>query len=266
MRAIHDATGSTTAANATTMPRAALLRAYAQEARCEFLRVLREPSYAAPVLAFPALFYLLFGVLLDKGDGRAASYMLATYGVFGIIGAALFGFGVTIAIDRGHGYLRLKRALPMPPGALLLAKLAMAMLFATLISLLLAGLAVAFGGVSLRASQWALLLAVNVLGVLPFAALGLFIGTLVGGNAAPAVLNLLYLPMAFLSGLWMPLAMLPEFMQQVAPVFPAYHLGQLALKVVGMDAGKPAWQHLAALAVVTVACFALAQRRLARAE
>lgn len=248
------------------MPRAALLRAYLQEARCEFLRVLREPAYAAPVLAFPAVFYLLFGVLLDKGDGRAAGYMLATYGVFGVIGAALFGFGVVIAIDREHGYLRYKRALPTPPGALLLAKMVMAMLFATLISLLLAGLAAAFGGVSLAPAQWALLLVVNVLGVLPFAAIGLLVGALVGGNAAPAVLNLLYLPMAFLSGLWMPLSMLPKFAQQLAPVFPAYHLGQLALKVVGMDRGDAVWIHLGVLGAVAVACFALAQRRLARAE
>ena len=253
-------------ADARTMPRAALLRAYLQEARCEFMRVAREPSFAAPVLAFPALFYLLFGVLLDKGGGKAASYMLATYGVFGIVGAALFGFGVTIAIDREHGYLRLRRALPTPPGALLLAKMGMAMLFAVVISTMLALLAAVFGGVRLDAAQWALLLAVNVLGVLPFAAIGLLVGTLVGGNAAPAVLNLLYLPMAFLSGLWMPLAMLPAFAQATAPAWPAYHLGQLALKVLDRDQGQSAWLHVAVLAAVTVACFALAQRRLAKAE
>ena len=51
-----------------------------------------------------------------------------------------------------------------------------------------------------------------------------------------------------------------------APAWPAYHLGQLGLKVVGHDAGGPVWLHLLALAVVAIAFFVLAQRRLSRAE
>ena len=241
-------------------------RSYLLEAKCEFLRMLREPAFGVPVVAFPAMFYLLFGVVLNKGSAGAAQYLLATYGAFGVIGAAMFGFGVTIAMDREHGYLRLKRTLAVPPGALLLAKMAMAALFAVIISLVLSALAATLGGVSLAPWQWATLLVVNVLGVLPFAAIGMFFGSLVGGNAAPALLNVLYLPMAFLSGLWLPLAILPAFLAKIAPAWPAYHLGQLALKVVGHDQGAPVWLHLLVLALVTVAFFALAQRRLSAAE
>jgi len=135
-----------------------------------------------------------------------------------------------------------------------------------IISLVLSALAATLGGVSLAPWQWATLLVVNVLGVLPFAAIGMFFGSLVGGNAAPALLNVLYLPMAFLSGLWLPLAILPAFLAKIAPAWPAYHLGQLALKVVGHDQGAPVWLHLLVLALVTVAFFALAQRRLSAAE
>ena len=42
---------------------AATPRAYLQEARCEFMRMLREPAFGIPVIVFPALFYLLFAVL-----------------------------------------------------------------------------------------------------------------------------------------------------------------------------------------------------------
>ena len=65
---------------------------YLQEAKCEALRMLREPAFCLPVIGFPVLFYLLFGVLLDKGEGKAAPYLLETYGAFGVIGAGLFGF------------------------------------------------------------------------------------------------------------------------------------------------------------------------------
>lgn len=241
------------------------LRSYLLEAKYEFIRLWRTPSFALPSLLFPILFYVLFGVILSGGRGGAeiARYLLATYGVFGIMGSALFGFGVTIAIERENGQLDYKRALPMPPGAVLIAKMAMAMLFASITSLLLAAIGAFAAGVELAPWQWLALFAVNVLGVLPFCAVGLLIGALVGGSAAPAVVNLIYLPMAFLSGLWMPLSVLPAFLSSAAPVWPSYHLAQIALKVVGRDAGGPLWLHFGVLAMVTVTCFLLARRRLA---
>jgi ABC-2 type transport system permease protein len=242
------------------------MRSYLLEAKYEFLRLLRTPSFALPTLLFPALFYLLFGVLLNRSDSSdAARYLLATYGVFGVMGAGMFGFGVTVAIERKLGFLAYKRALPMPPGAYLFAKMAMAMLFSAMISLLLMALAAGFGGVSLQPGQWALLFVVHIVGVLPFCALGLLVATLVAGEGAVAVINLLYLPMAFLSGLWLPLKMLPAWIVQAAPVWPSYHHAQVALKVIGMDAGGALAMHLAALLATTVVFSWLALRRLARA-
>jgi len=238
------------------------LRCHWLEARCECLRLLRTPAFAIPSLLFPALFYLLFGVLLARGSGDAARYLLATYGVFGVMGAGLFGFGVTVSLERERGFVTYKRALPMPPAAYLLAKLAMALMFAALIAALIAAIGAGLGGVALSPTQWAQLYVLHVLGVLPFCALGLWIGTLVGGQAAPVLVNLLYLPMALLSGLWMPLSMLPGWLARLAPAWPSYHHAQLALKVVGMDAGGSAAGHLAVLLIAGAVFFALALRRL----
>src|SRR5690606_11326388 len=154
-----------------------------------------------------------------------------------------------------------KRALPMPPGAYLFAKMAMAMLFSLLISVMLGVLAGTLGGVSLAPWQWLALLSINVVGVLPFCAIGLFVGTLVGGQGAPAVLNLLYLPMAFLSGLWLPLEMLPQGPSTMAPAGPPYHLSRVALGVVGMDGGGAMVVHVVGLVVLTAVFFALGRRR-----
>lgn len=239
-------------------------RAYVLEARYEFLRLLRTPSFSLPCLLFPPVFYLLFGVLLGgKGGPAAATYMLAGYSVFGVMGVALFGFGVTVAMDREQGLLTLKRAQPMPPGAYLVAKMAMAVLFAAIILALLAVLAIGVAGVHLPALQWLALVATCLVGVLPFSALGLWLGTLVSGRGAPALINLVYLPMAFLSGLWVPLTMLPGFLQTAAPAWPAYHLARIAQKAVGMDVGRPLL-HVVVLVAITVVFFVLAHRRLAR--
>ena len=250
-------------AHAPAARRHPLLRARLLEAKYEFLGLLRTPIFALPTLLFPAMFYLLFGVAMNRGGG-AGQYLLATYGVFGVMGAALFGFGVTVAMDRDQGLLALKRALPVPPGAYLMSKMAMALLFSAIVSLLLAVIAATLAGVSLAPAQWLLLWAVHVAGALPFCALGLYVGTLASGAAAPVVVNLLYLPMAFLSGLWLPLSMLPDALARLAPAWPSYHHAQLALKVVGMDAGQPVALHLGVLLAVTFGFFVLARARLAR--
>ncbi len=179
------------------------------------------------------MFYLLFGLLLNRGNDAAAHYLFATYSIFGVMAPGLFGFGVGVAIERERGWLALKRVAPMPPGAYLASKMIMAMGFALITYLVLACMAAGLAGIHLAAAQWLLLGVTSVLGVLPFCALGLLVGSRVNASAAPAVINFIYLPMSFLSGLWMPLGMLPPFISQLAPLWPAYHLAQLALGVVG---------------------------------
>jgi len=251
--------------NTRSMSTPTLLRSYLLEARLEFLRVLRTPAFALPTLLFPPLFYLLFGLLLNRHSADAAHYLFATYSVFGVMAPALFGFGVGIAIERERGWLSLKRVAPMPAGAYLLAKMAMAGLFALIIYLILATMAFTLGGLRLEGWQWLLLGLIAVCGVLPFCALGLMIGSRANASGAPALVNLIYLPMAFLSGLWLPLNLLPEFIGRIAPLWPAYHLSQLALATLGRGDGSSVLPHLAALMGFTGVCFAIARRWLARA-
>lgn len=241
------------------------LAAYALEAKTEFLRVLRSPSFAIPSLLFPPMFYLLFALLLNRGSSGAAHYMFATYSVFGVMAPGLFGFGVSVAIERDRGWLALKRVAPMPAGAYLASKMIMAAAFALLIYLMLAAMAFALGGIRLEAGQWLLLGTITTLGVLPFCALGLLVGGRVAAAASPAVVNFIYLPMAFLSGLWVPLTMLPGFIGQIAVLWPPYHLAQLALAAIGLGHAGTAGGHLLFLGVFTLVCFAIARRWLARA-
>jgi len=213
------------------------------------------------------MFYLLFGVLLARpaSNGGFATQLLATYSVFGVMAPGLFGFGVALALDRERGFLALKRALPMPPGAMLVAKLAMAMLFAAIIGTILIILAISVGHVALSPWQMAGLLCVDVLGVVPFCAIGLAIGSIVSGQGAPGVINLIYLPMAFLAGLWVPLQALPHVLQVAAPLWPAWHLAQIALALVGAPSDGRIALHALVLASEAAVFFALARRRLARA-
>lgn len=241
--------------------RRSLVRIYALEAKYEFLKVLRMPAFAVPSLAFPILFYVFFGIIFGQQQSGfpMALYLLATYGAFGVMGAALFGFGVGVATERGQGWLQLKRASPMPVGAYFTARIVMATLFGLLIIASLFLLGRFAGGVELAPSVWLGLGAALVAGGLPFCAFGLALGYLAGPNSAPAIVNLIYLPMAFLSGLWIPIMVLPSAIQKFAAFLPAYHYSQLALKVIEKDVGVPIWQHLAYLTIFTVACLLVAR-------
>ena len=262
MNAVAVAAASPAAAPA--MPPRRVLGAYLAEARSECVRYLRAPGFMLPILLFPGLFYLVFGVLMGGSEGAgAARYLLASYGVFGVMSPGLFGFGVSLALEREGGLLTWKRALPMPPGAYLLGKMLMAMLAAAVVLLMLLAMATGLAHVALAPMQVAALLAAGVLGVLPFCALGMLVGTLIKGQGAPGMLQLVYLPMSFLSGLWFPLPMLPKFLQQSAPVWPSYHLDRIALAAVGIEHGA-VLSHVLVLAAFGVAFFALAVRRLRR--
>jgi ABC-2 type transport system permease protein len=244
--------------------RPSMLRIFLAEAASELVRVIRTPSFAVPTLAFPLVFYVMFALVLPGkwGDLDKATYLLATYGVFGIIGPALFGFGVGLAMERQQGWLELKRVSPMPTGAYFFAKIAMSLVFALTIVLLLSSAAIAFGGVHVTLATWLRLLATLLLGTLPFCALGLWIGTLVKGQSAVAVVNLIYLPMSVLSGLWIPLAAFPAVLQKIAVIWPAWHLSQMALGVIGQLHGVRYGMHAAVLLAMTATFLALATIRL----
>lgn len=246
------------------MPRARLLRAYAEEARCELLRYLREPAFLLPIMLFPAVFYLMFGIVLGHGREDVPRYMLASYSTFAVMAPGLFGFGISLALERGGGLLQLKRAMPMPPAAYLLGKLLMAVIVAAAVGALLLVMALVVAGVSLAPGQVAALLVTDALGVVPFCALGLLVGTFIRGQAAPGLLQLVYLPMAFLSGLWFPLHVMPPLLRALAPLWPSYHLNALSLAAVGMDQGGALLPHILVLAGVALACLLLAARRLRR--
>ena len=246
-------------AHADTMSVARMFNLYRTETKYELLKTLRSPSFAVPAILFPVMFYLFFGVIFNHGNVQAATYMLATYGTFGVIGPALFTFGVGLAVERGQGWLDIKEASPMPPSAQILARVLVAMLFSLIIVLSLFLLAWSLANVQLQVWQWFMLALVLVLGGLPFCVFGLTLGLVLKSTAAPAIVNLIYLPVSFFSGLWIPISMFPDMMQSIAWFLPPHHLAQLALSVTGHAPSADVWEHVVVLFVFSLVFFVLAQ-------
>lgn len=257
------ATASTTFANATLVqPFSRTVMVYLKEAKYELLKSLRIPMYSVSTTLFPVMFYILFGLVLnshDAGPVRMSTYLLATYGTFAVMGASLFGTAAGLAAERGLGWLQVKRASPMPPFAYFTAKITTSLTFGAVSVLLLFLLGITFGGVQLSVLDFAKLLATLLAGALPFCAMGLAIGYFAGPNSAPATINMIYLPLSFCSGLWVPFMFLPKLMRQFALALPSYHLSQLALEIVGAGRHESAWTHWEVLIGFTMLCLGLAR-------
>lgn len=214
----------------------------------------RNLGFVLPTLFFPLVFYTFFGVIFNRGamEGQAPTYMMVTYAVFGIMGPALFGFGASVANERDKGWLRIRQVSPMSVVNYILAKMVMAMMFAVIIVFGLYIVGGAFGGVALPKTEWLSLIPVFVFGTIPFCAVGIAIGFWVKGQAAIAVVNLVYLPMGFLSGLWIPIQLFPEWLQKVGYMLPPYHLAELGLDVIGLGRGESTLIHILVLVGFTI--------------
>lgn len=202
-----------------------------QETGAEILKIIRAPEYLFPTLLLPSIFYMVFGIMLRQNINGSA-YLLATYGVFAVMGPTIFGFGSGVANERERGWLDLKRALPVPAYSYICAKLVTTILvccFALMPIYLIAGF---FGEVTLNRHDWFALFGVHISTVIPFTLIGLSLGFSLSSSGATAFSNIIFLSLALLGGLWFPVFMFPEFMQTLANFMPSFHMAELALSIV----------------------------------
>jgi len=225
--------------------------AFLNEAGAEILKSARAPEFIFPTLVMPVAFYTLFAVVLG-GNNSQADYMLATFGVFAVMGPAIFGFGVSVAAEREKGWLDLKRATPAPAGLYIGAKLLATLIFGGVSLALLYCVAGFIAGVELPRTTWLALLAVHLFATIPLAMIGMTLGFLMNSNGAVAVSNIVFLGLSALGGLWIPISVFPDVMQSVAKALPSYHLGELALGVSGASGNHNTTAALATTVFMTL--------------
>ena len=171
--------------------------------------------------------------------------MLVSYAAYALINTALFGFGVAVSAERDSGWWRQLRVAPVTPAMLFGAKISAALVMGLLSVVALLLFAGVVGHIWLSAGMVAGMLARLLLGMIPFALLGLALGLLVGSDAAGGVANLISLPMLFASGIFIPLDVAPGFVRAIAPYLPAYHYGQLGWTAIGARSAGAEWIHWA---------------------
>lgn len=221
---------------------------YLLEAKYALLQQVRIPGqfFGTPLGGVAA-----FGFLALLGR-QVEPERLVRLAVLGVVNVGLMGVGLGVVSERAYGWIRLRQAAPTPPLAFFAGKLFLGGVMAALVVL---GMFVAgpiLAGVSLPLARWLSLSAVLVLGVLPFAALGLAVGYLARPNTAQVVVYTGALLLFPVFGF----PLFPEWLQAWAQYLPSALLTQLALGVSGLSPFSA--QALPWLAGYTVAGLGLA--------
>jgi ABC-2 type transport system permease protein len=249
------------------LPPRRLLGAHLEEIRCEALRMMRNPGLAVPALILPVALYALIALVVvgeqSAKEPLTGIFLFCAFAVMAVSMPGLFGIGASLAMEREMGLLRLKRAQPAPTGSWLVGKLVCGLVFGMVAYLPILILALAAGRLPLSAPQILGMSAALLAGAIPFCALGLMIGTLFHGSAAAGYANLIYLPGCYLSGMFFPL---PPSMYWQVPIWPQFHVSQLAMHAAGVEKFQfeSAPVALAYLAGFTLLFSAVAIWRLAR--
>jgi len=212
--------------------------------RFELIRTLRNRRVLIFSLAFPIVLYLLIaGPNKDEhslgGTGISAPlYFMIGLAAFGTMNAMLSS-GARIAAERSVGWNRQLRITPLTTRQYFRAKVATSYLLA-IVALLALYVAGAAHGVSLPADRWVQMTALILIGLVPFAAMGIWLGhMLTADSVGPAIGGTTAL-FAFLGGTWFPITG-SGFLATLAQQLPSYWLVQASRA--GLGAKHPWGTH-----------------------
>ncbi len=189
----------------------------------------RNREAAIFVFIFPPLLYVLLAAIYgdEIDDRKAADVLLAGLIGYGCANTAFAGLAITQVIRRESGHLKRLRATPLPMATYLLATVTSILTVFALQMLLTLALGLSLYDASGPARPLDLAFLV-VYGGLAFAGLGFAAAALIrSAEGASAVVNLIVLPMAFLSGSFGPTRNYPVVLQQISDVLPLTYLNRL---------------------------------------
>jgi ABC-2 type transport system permease protein len=238
---------------------------YLEYTRYELLRTFRNRRFVVFALGFPLVLYLAIAAPnrheTDLGNTgiSAPLYFMVGLVAFGAMNAVLSG-GARIAAERSAGWNRQLRLTPLSTRAYFRTKVltGYAMALGTIVLLYAAGLAL---GVRLSGGEWARMTWLILVGLIPFAAIGVLMGHLLTADSIGPALGGATALFALLGGVWFPVSN-HGAMHAIAQALPSYWLVQAAhVGVGGAGWGAHGWLVVAAWTAVATVLARRAYRR-----
>ncbi len=188
----------------------------------------RNPMAAVFTLMFPVVFLVVVGTSagssLVPGTTLAYSqYVVVAMLTFGLIAACYTNLGMTICLRRDSGVLKRMRGTPISIGSYMGGIIGSVIINVALLTVLVVGIGMVFYHLHFPYHLLAVLVTL-LIGIVTFCALGMAVTILVtNADAAPAVINGIYFPIVFISGVFYPLSN-GSVLSRIADYFPVRHL------------------------------------------
>jgi len=221
------------------------------ELRTEQLLFWRSRELAFFTFLLPIVFFVLLGSVYgtDRIEGvKGSRYLLAGLLGYGVVATAFAGLAITLVVRRESGILKRLRATPLPVWAYIGGVLGSTLLVYALEAIALVVLGRLLFGVPLPSRLGSLVLAL-LLGAVAFAAMGIGLTAVVrSAEGSSAVVNAIYLPMAFISGSFFSPHAFPQFLRAIGDVLPLTYFIRLTRDI--LLHGHEIWERPGSVGVV----------------
>ncbi len=214
-------------------------RVFQQQLWFEIIQLLRTPVFLIATLAMVGFVPLLKLQGLKGKEATETVVYLCGIILFTIV---IDRLGKRIGVERSEKWLKLLRATPLPPTVYMAAKIATSLLICTVSLLLIFALGSWQLEMRMDLTQGLYLISSLILGIIPFAILGLALGYLLDPKSADSILSLslILVPVACGS---IPLPG-PQIVQDLIAFSPFYHYRQLVLSAVNLNYDNQLFLHL----------------------
>ncbi|MEV8334952.1 ABC transporter permease [Streptomyces niveus] len=193
----------------------------------ELRQFFRQRDQAIFTFAFPIVFLFLFASIFSndvEGAGITASQLYVPSMIAaGIMSTSFQSLGISIAIERDNKQLRRLRGTPMPPASYFLGKVWLVLVTGLLETVALLAVGVLFYDIELPtgAVDWLTFGWIFVLGLTGCALLGIAISSLPKtGQSASSVVVLPFLVLQFISGVYIAIGTIPDWLLNIGALFP----------------------------------------------
>jgi len=200
------------------------MKAYKALISLDLKLALRQKSVIFFNYLFPLIFFFIFGQAMHAERGSAMTIVISMVLIIGILGNGLFGAGIRAVQEREANILRRYKVTPITPAPLLVASVVTGWILYMPNVILIFTLAHFLYGMPWPQSMASILVFITV-AIAGFRAIGLILASVVNSmQESQLIVQLIYLPMLFLSGATFPLAMFPPWLLVITQFVPATYM------------------------------------------
>jgi ABC-2 type transport system permease protein len=210
------------------------VKLFAHQLRAEQLVFWRTRDAAIFIFVFPIMLFLLLGAVY--GDGKTEgvptkNLLLAGMIGYGCMNTALAGLAITLVIRRESALLKRLRATPLTATTYIAAVLVSTLIVFALQTVVLVIIGKVVYGTKIP-SGIASLIVLVIIGAAVFAALGVALASVIrSAEGSSAVVNVIILPVAFLSAAFGPTRDYPLVLRKIGEILPLRHFINLVYAV-----------------------------------